>query len=605
MANILERLTEGTVSYDKRRETAGLVAKWEKSGLLEGINDEFKRGSMALMLENQAKELLREANAMSAGDVQGFASVAFPIVRRVFAGLIANDLVSVQPMSLPSGLVFFMDFKHGTQLGLTGDEVRKTTESLYGDRIGEQVRYGVRVNGNDYAEKGYYALGSGYGTARMLENVSYSDFTTILAPITVSGALAANKGDLFRFDADLVAEPSSGIAVYDLALSALDYGALIAEQDVFSFSIASGSVVQGVVPSSAETWTAWTQSGSLSTTALGNATIGKLVHRLTKVIGTGLAGDAKKVRLVFFGGDKNTQINSTFNAIAVQYPVKDEINNAPTSALGALQASQPWTLEGSTELPEIQLKVDSFSITARSRKLKAAWTPELGQDLNAYHNLDAEVELTSILSEQIGLEIDQEILNDLIKGQTGGIKYWSRRPGNFVNRLTGEAFATSEASAILPPDFTGNVSMWYETLLETINDVSADIHRKTLRGGANFIVVSPEVANILEFTAGFRATVTHDSDKGTTGAVKVGALNSKFDVIVDPYFPRNVILVGRKGASFLESGYVYSPYVPLQTTPTIFDPKDFTPRKAVMTRYGKAFVRPDMFGLVVVKDLLG
>jgi hypothetical protein len=147
--------------------------------------------------------------------------------------------------------------------------------------------------------------------------------------------------------------------------------------------------------------------------------------------------------------------------------------------------------------------------------------------------------------------------------------------------------------------------MWYETLLETINDVSADIHRKTLRGGANFIVVSPEVANILEFTAGFRATVTHDSDKGSTGAVKVGALNSKFDVIVDPYFPRNVVLVGRKGASFLESGYVYAPYVPLQTTPTIFDPKDFTPRKAVMTRYGKAFVRPDMYGLVIVQDLLG
>jgi hypothetical protein len=147
--------------------------------------------------------------------------------------------------------------------------------------------------------------------------------------------------------------------------------------------------------------------------------------------------------------------------------------------------------------------------------------------------------------------------------------------------------------------------MWYETLLETVNDVSAQIHRKTLRGGANYIVVSPEVANILEFTAGFRATVTHDSDKGSTGAVKVGALNSKFDVIVDPYFPRNVILVGRKGGSFLESGYVYAPYVPLQTTPTIFDPDNFTPRKAVMTRYGKAMVRPDMYGLVVCQDLNG
>jgi hypothetical protein len=149
------------------------------------------------------------------------------------------------------------------------------------------------------------------------------------------------------------------------------------------------------------------------------------------------------------------------------------------------------------------------------------------------------------------------------------------------------------------------VSEWYETLLETVNDVSAAIHRKTLRGGATFIVVSPEVANILEFTSGFRANVTHDDDKGTSGAVNVGSLQSKWEVYVDPYFPRNVILVGRKGNNFLESGFVYAPYVPLQVTPTIFGPEDFVPRKGVMTRYAKKMVRPDMYGLVVVTDLLG
>jgi hypothetical protein len=208
-----------------------------------------------------------------------------------------------------------------------------------------------------------------------------------------------------------------------------------------------------------------------------------------------------------------------------------------------------------------------------------------------------------MLSEQIGLEIDQEILNDLVKGQTAGLKYWSRRPGKFVNRDTGVDVGAGAYTA--PPDFTGNVSMWYETLVETINDVSANIHRKTLRGGANFLVVSPEVANILEFTSGFRASVTNDAEKGSVGAVKVGDLNKKFDVIVHPYFLRNVILVGRKGGSFLESGYVYAPYVPLQSTPTIFDPDTFTPRKAVLTRYGKAMVRPDMYGLVICQDLLG
>jgi len=214
--------------------------------------------------------------------------------------------------------------------------------------------------------------------------------------------------------------------------------------------------------------------------------------------------------------------------------------------------------------------------------------------------LDAEVELTSILSEQIALEIDREILNDLVQGATAGTYYWSRAAGRFVNRLTGQEQGATTAT----PDFTGTVSEWYETLVETINDVSAQIHRKTLRGGANFIVVGPEVANVLEFTAGFRAQVTGDADRGTVGAVKTGALSKKWDVYVDPYFPRNVVLVGRKGGSFLESGYVYAPYVPLQVTPTIFGTEDFVPRKGVMTRYGKKMVRPDMYGLVVVVDLV-
>ena len=178
--------------------------------------------------------------------------------------------------------------------------------------------------------------------------------------------------------------------------------------------------------------------------------------------------------------------------------------------------------------------------------------------------------------------------------------YWSRHAGRFVNRLTGQEIGATTAT----PDFTGTVSEWYETLVETINDVSAQIHRKTLRGGANFIVVGPEVANVLEFTAGFRASVTADAERGTVGAVKVGALSKKWDVYVDPYFPRNVVLVGRKGGSFLESGYVYAPYVPLQVTPTIFGTEDFVPRKGVMTRYGKKMVRPDMYGLVIVVDLV-
>jgi len=297
------------------------------------------------------------------------------------------------------------------------------------------------------------------------------------------------------------------------------------------------------------------------------------------------------------------------NTVTVAYSIDDDF--VVSNALGSVVGDPLWGLEQATNavastagvIPEIDISVDSVSITAMTKKLKAKWTPELGQDLNAYHNLDAEVELTSILSEQIALEIDREILEDLVKGATAGTYYWSRHAGKFVNR-TGASGGQEVGAATATPDFTGTVSEWYETLVETINDVSAQIHRKTLRGGANFIVVSPEVANILEFTAGFRANVTGDTDRGTVGAVKTGSLSKKWDVYVDPYFPRNLVLVGRKGGSFLESGYVYAPYVPLQVTPTIFGTEDFVPRKGVMTRYGKKMVRPDMYGLVVVADLV-
>ena len=175
----------------------------------------------------------------------------------------------------------------------------------------------------------------------------------------------------------------------------------------------------------------------------------------------------------------------------------------------------------------------------------------------------------------------------------------SRLPGKFVNREDGSILGSS-----LFPDFTGTVSEWYETLLETINEVSARIHRKTLRGGANFIVVSPEMANILEFTSGFRAAAAVDEEGGNWGVKQVGSISRKMDIYVDPYFIRNVVLVGRKGNSFLESGYVYAPYVPLQVTPTIFGTEDFVPRKGVMTRYAKKMVRPDMYGLVICVDLV-
>ena len=258
-------------------------------------------------------------------------------------------------------------------------------------------------------------------------------------------------------------------------------------------------------------------------------------------------------------------------------------------------------------IPEIDIKIEALAVTAQSRKLKAKWSPELAQDLNAYHSLDAEVELTQILSEQIALEIDREILNDLLLQGNGANLYWSRMPGKFVNKETG-AEVSSTSSLTPGPAFTGTVREWYETLTETIIDAANTIHRKTLRGSANFIVVGPDVATILESSVMYRPSYSLDGDGQvgspmTIGADKVGTLSNRFTVYKDPYFPRNKILVGYKGGSYLETGYVYAPYVPLIVTPTIFQPEDFTPRKGVMTRYGKKMVRSDFYGTVTVLDL--
>ena len=598
--SIVQKLTEGIVNRDLGKEGAALIAKWENTGLLEGLSDDNVRNGMARLLENQAKELLREASSMRAGDVEGFAAVAFPLVRRVFGNLIANDLVSVQPMSLPSGLIFFLDFltSDETGAGNTGGLPRvgypTPASSLYGGgTIAAQLTGGVNLASGSLPEQGPYALNNGYssptgslgGLTAVLINVGAADAGQIIASGTVGGTWTsgiAGNGDannryldgdrLVEFDPDLsgafVAVASTPLAQFNTAANGVQFNL----DDLITITLNEG--------------------GSANALALG----GLQVRRLTR---PDYSVDGNILLVVQQQTSTNAASSSLLGTdLQATFTITDRFSNG--GQIGSVVGGEEWALEGNADIPEIDIKVDSVAVTAITKKLKAKWTPELGQDLNAYHNLDAEVELTQILSEQVALEIDREIVEDLVRGAKAATLYWSRNPGKFLNRTTG---ADISAGAN-PPDFTGNVSEWYETLIETINDVSAQIHRKTLRGAANFCVVGPEVANILEFTAGFRANVTADSDRGDAGAVKVGSLSKKFDIIVDPYFPRNLILVGRRGSSFLESGYVYAPYVPLQTTPTIFGVEDFVPRKGVMTRYAKKMVRPDMYGLVVVRDLV-
>ena len=504
-------------------------------------------------------------------------------------------------MSLPSGLIFFLDFSYGNKRPSgSQSDVNTTVDSLYGGGVlAKQITGGVNLGSTanpQFAEKGFYALNQGY--ASPMSGTALNGAPSVTLTVVASGTVGGTWTGTFTGNSNAYSALGDSLVQYDPDLSGSV--ACVATVPISSFPNLDRDALI-----------------TLTITSSLGATGGKQVRRLTRVDPTSNPPVNFLIVTVATSTETTVQLSGALQANTgttkhgFQMAAIDKFANGGAT-VGSVVGAADWLLESdlttvsgnigdaaTSAIPEIDIKVDSVAVTAITKKLRAKWSPELGQDLNAYHNLDAEVELTSILSEQIALEIDREVLGDLIKGATASTLYWSRRPGKFLNRTTGTVLSPT-------PSFTGNVSMWYETLIETINDVSAQIHRKTLRGGANFLVCSPEVANLLEFTAGFKASVLADETKGgMAGVVKVGNISKKWDVYVDPYFPRNVILIGRRGNSFLESGYVYAPYVPLQVTPTIFGTEDFAPRKGVMTRYAKKMVRPDMYGLVIVTDLLG
>lgn len=574
-----------------------LVAKWVKSGLLEGLKDKRQQGVMARLLENEAAHVLKEATTMTGGDIEGFASVAFPLVRRIFGDLFAEKIVSVQPMNMPYGVIFYLDFVYASNSASTKMDMYAAGDSVYGGGVvGAGIINGVDVDTNS---TGFYDLRNGFS----------SPFDTdAMAGAANWGALA--DGNVFQMDwtgtganaalssADIIAAAVQADVSYDPQV--LNDGVLYEYRKyAVQLSVANWARVNLSNTMAMNLETTGVFGGANMLTA--NVTV---MHRLTTLIPS-LRRIVFVVRTTTANvADMKTAVGSSVN---FYYAIKDTI--AAGSTLGTV-VGDDWYFEGPSdknskygttgtwqEMPELDMKINSTNIQAISKKLKAKWTPELAQDLAAYHNLDAEVEMTGIMSDHIALEIDREILNDLLRGATAGTRYWNRHPGVFVDSITGLALTS-------PPDYTGPVDKWHETLMMALNDLSAVIHRKTLMGPANFIVCGPEMSAVLEASNAFRASTGSDKEKGTAGVIKEGSISKKWDVYVDPYFPRNIILIGRQGKSFLETGYVYAPYVPLQISMTVPDPEDFTPRKAVMTRYGKKMVRPDLYGLIKVQNLI-
>jgi len=552
MANFdLSKLMEGkNPQAVMLAETRQLKSKWEKTGLLEGMKERDQH-SMAVLLENQAKQLLDEATqtGTSSGSEE-WSGVALPLVRRIFGEIASKEFVSVQPMNLPSGLIFFLDFKYGSA---QGGAAQFGGKSLFGgtNATGSATNFGR----TDTATNGLYGEGRyGYSVNDATTTALTGKLTLAASAFTSASATWAEVG-------------------FDSALSA---------------SVSAGNVVKVTVQKASISSTADTEA--VRSFAVNNDAVVSQLGQFNYVSGTNvvLFVSASVAGLYTTAGETATV---TYSEVPVAYDrgdFEDSTANASGNTTTAL------------DIPEIDLELKSEAIVAKTRKLKAVWTPELAQDLNAYHSIDAEAELTSMLSDYISLEIDLEIL-DMLKSNALTTEYWSA--------TVGEEYAGNGATNHTAWTATGNASYaytkntWYQTLGVKLNKVSNKIHQLTLRGGANFIVASPDVCTILESIPGFTVNADKDAMQFAAGVTAVGSMSNRYTVYKNPYMTSNEILMGYRGNNFLETGAVYAPYVPLIMTPLVYDPQNFTPRRGVMTRYAKKMVRPEYYGKIYVKDL--
>ena len=524
---------------ERRNETKKLIEKWEATGLLEGLGDENKVHTMAQLLENQARQLIDESSRVGGPGTEEWSGVALPLVRRIFGELAAQEFVSVQPMNLPSGLIFYLDFKYGT--------------ANQGFSVGEDVYGNTSASGD--ASGGLYGAGKfAYSTKQQVTAAQSIHASTVASGTYTTGSVAARDID---YEPDL----TIGTAGDDNALTKVTVstaGMTRPDTEAVRSMVISGSGFDEYFP-------AYTKlSGSSSTE-------------------------------VVFVVRQDAQ--GTVGPLTVNYSAQ------PTDSTRGdfeVSTSEDWAGDtGDIGIPEIDIQLRQVSIVAKTRKLKAVWTPELAQDLNAYHSVDAEAELTAMLSEYVSMEIDLEIIDMLRANADAKTEYWSARVG-YERPTGGGAFAQSsgESNAYTKGE-------WFQTLGNKVQSVSNAIHQKTLRGGANWMVVSPETATIIESIPGYAADTDGNASNSSfaMGVQKVGMLNSRYTVYKNPYMLENVILIGFRGSNFLETGAVYAPYVPLIMTPLVYDPSNFTPRKGVMTRYAKKMVRPEFYGQVVVADV--
>jgi len=543
-------LLEGANPWKSQQAEAARVAtKWQKSGLLEGISNQVEKNNMAVILENQAKQLVVETNvtsgtnSMLGGTGENWAGIALPLVRRVFAEIVAKEFVSVQPMAMPSGLVFYLDFQYGNN-----KTPFQQNKSLYGSLADVQATNTDITNVNPTG--GLYGQGRyGYSMNQFTQSVTYSaSLVNSLSQVNWDSRYESSTGSLYV------------INISDAQASTLTLADFLAAQAF----IPSSSLVSGI--NVLQQFTNYT-SGS-GATALQFVTTAALT-------GANSSGSIA----VYYEKETTPALRGDFEA-----------DNTGIAIPNSLSQDQ-------IVIPTVNIQMKSDAIVAKTRKLKAQWTPELAQDLNAYQNIDAEAELTGLLSQYIAMEIDLEILGMLTE-EAATTGFWSAENNKVWNGSTFVQTSTTTGG------FYNTQGGWFATLGTVLQSVSNKILQKTLRGQANFLVISPAVATIMQSIPGYASDAGAELDKVFNfGSQKIGSLNSRYKVYVNPYFSDNVILMGYKGAQFLESGAVYAPYVPLLMTPLVYDPETFTPRKGIMTRYAKKMVRPEFYGKVFVNGL--
>ena len=554
MSNLNSLLESSNQWKSVQSDSARLAAKWDKTGLLEGLGSETEKNNMSLILENQAKQLVVEssqtgggttsAGTFTAGQGEQWAGIALPLVRKVFGQIAAKDFVSVQPMSLPSGLVFFLDFQYGGGGAIEGQGGKFATGS---NVFGASSVYGD----TDTADSPNGGL---YGAGRWTYSTNTtSSVLTLAADITSASATWAELG----LDSSLSASAATGSTTkFTIPAASLPNGDKEGVRGFIVSNLAGTATITG-------------DQSDVSAFNNFDGTNYNIFCRTNQEFG---AANAKAATIVY-----TVQPTAQF---------RGDFEDGNNSLNG---------LNTPIDIPEINVKMKSEAIVAKTKKLKAVWTPEFAQDLNAYHSLDAEAELTSIMSEYISLEIDLEIMGMLLENALT-TEYWS---------VDNNSRYTDAGVELSSNDFYNTQGQWFQTLGTKINKVSNKIHQLTLRGGANFIVTSPTVATILESIPGFAAADGADADSMSYafGIQKVGNLNSKYQVYKNPYMTENAILLGFKGSQFLETGATFAPYIPLIMTPLVYDPDTFTPRKGLLTRYAKKMLRPEYYAKIYVNGL--